>query len=602
MYFTSDSLLQDATFPDDPSAGPVPADIHSGNINRPAEFPAGGDSDTYEMPGMPPLADHTLTDTHSCARLLAIFSGRLVVAHTPGTDLPSSLYVVDPATGLVSSNRAQILALSMQMADRLMSRYDDLTAQVRPAEGQGPDSGGPRHLPTRGAVINHTGALRSARAPERHQNVVGGVLEHDLHLGGPLASRLTVRPHASLDADMSVIGTPKGVLDVRTLRILPPTEARARFISRNTGVEYHENARDPRVDQILPSPSAVDHQSRVAFIMRWIGWHITHPPRRDLLGLISERNSGKSTLVSTILAGLGDYVHVIRAEALAGGRASSNPGAHNDELMLFGGGRLMVFVMEARRHSRELLNLVTGGDRVATRPIRRAAVQVTVTAGLAIVGNTPGAEQSTGAVLDIGGDDEVSTALRDRVRIVRLPRRGQGEGSPPDLLDLAVAALTSNWTAEFRQAALGRILEWAVVMVDRQDPPEPTAEMVGDQAVQEAAERPRWQSEFVPHILTTDTERAILEHIGAGQSIPRAADSYSVYHEYLRWHEEIGGTGSVASRRAVTDALLSHYSGLKDVAREGRIGAPGGGRRTKTLRFDGYYICDLNVDGYSYST
>ena len=49
-----------------------------------------------------------------------------------------------------------------------------------------------------------------------------------------------------------------------------------------------------------------------------------------------------------------------------------------------------MFVMEARRHNSETLNLVTGGDLMATRPIRRAVVDVIVTAGLAIIGNTPG--------------------------------------------------------------------------------------------------------------------------------------------------------------------------------------------------------------------
>ena len=585
------------------------ADVHSTKTGLPAagDFahtpcdtsgrPVGGDSDSCERLGMPPLAEHTLTDTHSCARLLAAFSDRLVVARTPRTDLQSVLYVVDPATGLVSRNRDEVLALSMEVADRLLADYDDLTEQVSSAEGEGPDSTSLPPLPSRAAVINHAGALRSARAPERHQKVVGGVLEHDLRHGGTLASRLTVQPHASLDADMSVIGTPGGVLEVRTLQVLHPAEAGHRFISRNTGVEYRRDARNPHVDQILPPASEVDHQSRLGFIMRWIGWHITHPPRRDFLGLISEANAGKSTLLNTIMAGLGDYIHVIRAEALAGGSASAGPGAHNDELLLFGAGRRLVFVMEAKRHNRELLNLLTGGDLVPTRPIRRAAVEFTVTAGLVIVGNTPGREQSTGAVLGIGGDDEVSAALRDRVRTVRLLRRGESGGSPPDDMGLAVAANPSNWTADFRQAALARILEWAVVMVDRRDPPEATAEMAADRAVQESAERPRWQSEFVPRILTTDPERGILEDAGSGQSVPRAADSYSVHQEYLQWHKANGGVGSPVQRRAVTDALFRHYPGLKDVAREGKIPVEGSGKRPKTIYFDGYYIGDWDVDG-----
>jgi hypothetical protein len=153
-------------------------------------------------------------------------------------------------------------------------------------------------------------------------------------------------------------------------------------------------------------------------------------------------------------------------------------------------------------------------------------------------------------------------------------------------------------TAEFREAALARILEWAVVMADRQDPPEPTDEMARDQAVQEAAEAEgyRWRSEFVPRILTNDPERAIVDDADAGQGVPRVADSYSVYQEYLRWHQANGGSGSPVHRRAVTDALFCLYSGLQDVGREGKIPVGDGSPRLKTIYFDGYYICDLGVD------
>ena len=550
---------------------------------------------TPEPQGLPPLAEHTLTDTHSCARLLATFADQLVVAHTPGSNLPSVLYVVDPATGLISGSRDRIMALSMQVADQLLPEYDERDREAHSEYGQ---YGGPEGLPSRAAVINHARGLRSSRAPEKHQNVVGGVLMHGQEFGGTLAARLTVRPHSALDADMSVIGTPKGVLDIRTLRILPPTEASSRFISRTTGVEYRQDARDPRVARILPSPSEVDHQSRTGFIMRWIGWHMTHPPQRDFLGLISEGNSGKSTLVNTLLAGLGDYAHVIRPQALAGGRVSSHPTSHNDELLLLGRGRRLVFLAEAGHHHGELLNLITGGDLVPTRPIRRATVEVTVTAGLAIIGNTPGRGQTTGAVLGIGGDDDVSAALRDRARIVRLPRRGAGEGNPPDDLELATAAKPGQWTQGFREAALARILEWAVVMVDQQDPPEPTVEMVMDQAVQEAAEQSGWLSEFIPRILTTDPDMGVLDEDGTGQSAPRAADSYGVYLEYLAWHRANGGARPPVHRRAVTDALLSDHPELKGIGREGKIPEPGGGPRHKTIYFPGYFIRDMNLVAY----
>ena len=595
-------------FPDDQSAGPETVDVHpldpdngdSAHIRYETTAQAGrGEFNSYDGQGMPPLSEYSLTDTHSCARLLSTFADRLVVADTPGAHAEPLLYVVDPTTGLVSSTRGQILSMSMQVADDLLADYDDLMGAGHPAEGESPTLDDLPPLPSKTAIINHARGLRSVRAPERHQKTVGGVLEHDRRTGGALTSRLTVLPHSALDADMSVIGTPRGVLDIRSLRILPPGDGGKRFISRSTGVEYDMDARDLHVDRILPSPSEADHEGRLGFLMRWIGWHLTHPPKRDFLGLISEGNAGKTTLINVFLAGLGDYAQAIRSEALASGGSArdGHPGNHNDEIMYFGGGRRLVVVMEARRNNRELLNLATGGDHLPTRPIRRAAVQVTVTAGLAIVGNPPGAGQTTGAVLGIGGADEVSAALRDRARIVRLPRRGEGEDSPRDDHELATAALPANWTVPFREAALTRILEWAVVMIDRQDPPGPTPEMVGDQVRQEAAEGTRWEAEFIPHILTTDPERAGLEDSEGGQRVPRPADSYSVYQQYIRWHEANGGTRPPASRRAVTDALLRHYRGLGDVAREGKIAVEAGAGRHKTVFFDGYYLCDPDGDG-----
>ena len=600
---TTPSPIQTPKFPDDRSAAPESADARRAGSDVPADGDAFAHTQRETAPrasieepggkeerGMPPLAEDTLTHTHACQRLLSTFSDQLVIAHSPGTDLQSRIYAADPATGLVSMNPDHVLALSMQVADNLAAGYTSMEREMQLTEEE---TSGTEGLPPKKSVIAHARGMRSAQAADRHQKVVGGVLVHDLRTGGALASRLTVRPHSAIDSDMRVIGTLLGVLDIRSRQVLPPREGVRHFISRSTGVAYCRDARDPHVDRILPSPSEVDHQSRIGYTMRWLGWHITHPPKRDLLGLISEGNSGKTTFINTVRAGLGDYAQVIRSEALASGGSSSfgHPRDHNDEILHFGGGRRLVVVMEARRHNKELLNRVSGGDLLPTRPILRAAVQVTVTAGLAIVGNPPTPGQSAGAVLGIGGDDEVSAALRDRARIVRLPRRGEGEGSPPDDRGLATAAQPLNWTKQFREAALARLVEWAVEMIDEQDPPEPTPEMAGDQARLEAAERPHWRSEFVPHILTTDPGKAVPENAGTGRSGPKPADSYSIYKEYLAWHEANGGGRPPAHQRAVTDALLHHYLGLSDVKREGKVRVGEGGR-SKTHYFDGYYIRD----------
>ena len=214
---TDPDLRREVNPPDDPGPAPVPrtaAELPADDDRSPAseETPqsAWERFNSFEARGMPPPAEQTLTDTHSCARLLSSYSDHLVVASTPAADFPPVIYVADPGTGLVSCRPDRILALSMAVADDLLSDYEELYTMVARAEADSVDAEAPPPLPSRRAVINHARGLRSARAPERHQKVVGGVLLHDMQMGGTLASRLTVVPHAQLDADMSVIGTARG--------------------------------------------------------------------------------------------------------------------------------------------------------------------------------------------------------------------------------------------------------------------------------------------------------------------------------------------------------------------------------------------------------
>ena len=119
MSTTPHSPPQTAMFPGDRPAAPetvdvqplepvLPTDGDSTNPRHETTAQAGmGEFNSYDGRGMPPLAEHTLTDTHSCARLLSTFADCLVVADTPGAGADPLLYVVDPATGLVSSARSQ---------------------------------------------------------------------------------------------------------------------------------------------------------------------------------------------------------------------------------------------------------------------------------------------------------------------------------------------------------------------------------------------------------------------------------------------------------------------------------------------------------------
>ena len=173
MSTTPHSPLRTAMFPDDQSAGPETVDVHpldpdngdSAHIRYETTAQAGrGEFNSYDGQGMPPLSEYSLTDTHSCARLLSTFADRLVVADTPGAHAEPLLYVVDPTTGLVSSTRGQILSMSMQVADDSLADYDDLMGAGHPAEGESPTLDDLPPLPSKTAIINHArGCARSGR-------------------------------------------------------------------------------------------------------------------------------------------------------------------------------------------------------------------------------------------------------------------------------------------------------------------------------------------------------------------------------------------------------------------------------------------------------
>ena len=141
-------------FRDDRSAAPEIADAHPPDPDPPASGEdstytphetAGEEFNDHKGPGgMPPLAETTLTDTHSFSRLLATFSDRLVIARTQASDLRSIIYVVDPDSGLVSSNRDHVQALSMQVADHLVADYEDLAREIQLADDE---TRGPEDLP-----------------------------------------------------------------------------------------------------------------------------------------------------------------------------------------------------------------------------------------------------------------------------------------------------------------------------------------------------------------------------------------------------------------------------------------------------------------------
>ena len=523
---------------------------------------------------MPAPGYSTLSDADDVLRLLLTFGERIVVARSPESQIPDCLFVVNPDTGLLSCSDGDVMGLAILVGkDLLTAAYD---AGLEPKEMN--------------AVTGRAMWLKGKQAPAHLQFGLGGVLNADLQRGtGELLKMLEVKRHEDMDADMGCLGTPEGVLDLKAAQVLPAAEGRKHFITRSTGVRYRPRARHVDVDRVLPPPDKAN--GYIDFILRWIGWHLTHRTARDFLALIAEAGAGKTVLCNVLNAALGPYCVTIRQETL-NKTGLEGAGSHNGAMMNYGGGVRLVLLKEVSTIKPEGLNLVTGGeDKVPVRMIYKAEVEVPVTAGTVVVGNIPTSGTMTaGAAIGLGGDDDVSRALRDRARFCGLPRR-EGKDLDPELLARTNPGTVS---AAFREAALARLVQWAQLMADIPTPPESTPQMLADLERQAGREKPNWMTEFIPYVITQDPAIALIPDDEAlAIKEPIIANSYAIYQEYHDWHEG-KGVGKAAAQRAITDAAVK-FHGLT-VTNKGKVNRaqadPRKGMRVGTDFYEGWFMAD----------
>ena len=232
--------------------------------------------------------------------------------------------------------------------------------------------------------------------------VVDDLQERDL-----LPSGVVVVAKDEVDADLTCIGTPKGVLDLRTGEILPYDEARERLVASNTGVDYDANARHPKVDEILPPIGPEMARDPMCWYRTIIlGYGLTHEPGREFVWEICAAGSGKSTFANAVQRALGrNYVRTFRREALRPDRFASAT-SHNSDLRHLAKPVRFAFVREIQdKLESEIVKSASGGDDLSMRPIRAEDHEIEVTALLWFMGNP---RLRGGPQLDIADDDENS--------------------------------------------------------------------------------------------------------------------------------------------------------------------------------------------------
>ena len=370
-----------------------------------------------------------------------------------------------------------------------------------------------------------------------------------------------VKHPTEIDADLTVLGCKNGVVDLRTGELLSPSEARSRFVSASTGVDYVPDAQHPAVDEIMPERPQNDAQW---WWYQYRGWALTHQPRRDMCAMITPPKCGKTVLANADLASLGDYCDTIRSEALQiPGRFARGGTAHNGDLLKFGSPRRLLYAPDCLGNLYiRLLNQLSGGDRLQVRDVGEKVQRVDTTAHLIIQGNPP---ERGKHFLGLDEQSAEADAFRDRLRLYPL------QPIPDDQQRSEYVDLPRE-DRLFREAWLARTVRQCQLMIDENAAPpkgcKTMAQAVQDLAAQEA---PAWRRDWLPHALVRDKHAT--------------ANSAELYADYLAWHES-EGDGQPKSRRAITMAIRD----LCGLGRSGRLPENEEGRRPKVTLWDGWKL------------
>lgn len=461
-------------------------------------------------------------DSANATRLLFYFGKELVITlpgETDSGDAEAEIYGITSA-GMLSRRRAQALV------KRAGKQYADACKREL---GE--------HHPDYQRCLEHANQLKGKFAFAAVQRMMTAVVV-DLLEEGLLSPDVVVKRKDEIDSDLTCIGTPSGVLELTTGRILPPDEARKRLVLSNTGVEYDPEARHPKVDEILP-PIGPDMARNP---MQWyraavVGYGLTHEPTREFLWEICAANSGKTTFVNTLKQGLGsDYIRTIRREALRPDRFAS-ASSHSGDLRHLAKPVRFAFVREIQgKLDSEIVKAASGGDDLGIRRIRVEDEEVEVTAYLWFMGNP---RLRNGPRLDVADDDENTRAILDRAKPLY---RDPIPNPDKNVVKLAEPA--------FRRAALARLVEYtmACTVLNSFPPDLPSNRELLE--AQRQTEMEDWQREWVPGV--------IREKGTADGAATLPACSEQVKESFDRWWKRYG-VGQQPNRSVVSRTVKLHH-------------------------------------------
>ncbi len=254
----------------------------------------------------------------------------------PINDLPADITQVDAADALVELHGSSIRYSTddnrwLTFNDEVGWRFDDresamqarAIATLRFLEVLSPE----------GADNRTERRFRKTRRSRARQMLAVGAMKSILTIAAKYPA--VSCPNSLIDSSRELLGTPNGVVHLRTGVKLPFDESV--IITRRTGVAYNPKATCPRWERFLVEVLG-DDKSVQEYFHRLIGYFLTGETRLQQMWLfVGNGSNGKSTLVATIMKMMGTEYSQQAAESVL--LAKMNSGAASSELLRLKGVR-----------------------------------------------------------------------------------------------------------------------------------------------------------------------------------------------------------------------------------------------------------------------
>lgn len=194
------------------------------------------------------------------------------------------------------------------------------------------------------------------------------------------------------DCDPYMLGTPAGVVDLRTGKIIEAS--REQLISRSTSVAPAPGP-TPLFDRVLTHAARGAEDMR-GYLMRWLGYLLTGDCSEEkFLFLHGPGGSGKSTLVNLAADILGDYAIACKPGMFKDVKHEG----HAEEIARLCGARMAHAseTEEGSRFNEGRIKWLTGRDKLSARFMRENSFDFTATHKIVIHGNHRPGLKSVGA-------------------------------------------------------------------------------------------------------------------------------------------------------------------------------------------------------------